>query len=129
MKADSGKVSILRKVLKVGSLVFGLSALALTITPAIFNTLLGLQTNSALEWSMRMTGITLVALSGNMFSHATRGSEMSVLLTAKVMMVSAFALGVLTLMIPASLDWFTYLYAAVGFGFSSAYAVILLKKN
>lgn len=129
MNGESGKTSNLRNVLKVGSLVFGLSALALTITPALFNTLLGLETTPALEWSMRMTGITLVALSGNMFSHATRGSEMSVLLTAKVMMVSAFALGVLTLMIPASLGWFTYLYAAVGFGFSSAYAVILLKKN
>jgi hypothetical protein len=119
----------LRRVLMTGSVVFGLSALALTITPGLFNALLGLETTPALEWSMRMTGITLVALSGNMFAHASRGSDKSVMLAARVMMPSAFALGVLTLLIPVNLNWFTYLYAAVGFGFSVAYALFILKKN
>jgi hypothetical protein len=64
-----------------------------------------------------------------MFAHASRGSDKSVLLAASVMMPSAFALGVLTLLIPVNLNWFTYLYAAVGFGFSAAYALFLLKKN
>ena len=122
------KISAIRLVLKFGSLVFGLSALALVITPSLFNELLGLTSNSSLDWSMRMTGITLVALSGNMFSHSTRGSDESVLLTGKVMMVSAFALGVLTLLIPADITWFTALYAAVGFSFSAAYAFALLRK-
>jgi hypothetical protein len=44
------------------------------------------------------------------------------------MMVSAFALGVLTLLIPAAITWFTALYAAVGFGFSAAYIFALLRK-
>jgi hypothetical protein len=123
------KISYLRKVLAFGSAVFGLSAVALTLTPGLFNALLGLENSLALEWSMRMTGITLVALSGNMFAHASRGSDKSVLLAARVMMPSAFALGVLTLLIPVNLNWFTYLYAAVGFGFSAAYALFLLKKN
>jgi hypothetical protein len=123
------KISYLRKVLTFGSAVFGLSAVALTLTPGLFIALLGLENSLALEWSMRMTGITLVALSGNMFAHATRGSDKSVMLAARVMMPSAFALGVLTLLIPVNLNWFTYLYAAVGFGFSVAYALFILKKN
>ncbi len=54
-----------RLVLKTGSLVFGLSALLLLMAPGLFNELLGLATNPALEWSMRMIGITLVALPKN----------------------------------------------------------------
>jgi len=114
-----------RLVLKTGSLVFGLSALLLLAAPALFNELLGLATNPALEWSMRMIGITLVALAGNMFSVASRGSEASVRFSARVMQASAFALGVLTLMIPATQTWFTIGYAAVGFGFSIAYTFAL----
>jgi hypothetical protein len=121
-------ISRLRNVLRAGSAVFGLSALALVAAPALFNSLLGLSSTPELEWSMRMTGITLVALAGNMFSHANRGSEDSVLLTAKVMAVSAFALGVLTLLIPVEFTWFTIAYALVGFGFSASYVTVLARK-
>ena len=121
-------ISKLRAVLRAGAAVFGLSAAALVVTPAFFNELLGLTSTPALEWSMRMTGITLVALAGNMFSHSTKGSDAAVLLTAKVMAVSAFALGVLTLLIPATFTWFTIAYAVVGFGFSTAYAAVLARK-
>lgn len=121
-------ISKLRIVLRAGAAVFGLSALALVITPTLFNELLGLVSTPELEWSMRMTGITLVALAGNMFSHSTQGSDASVLLTAKVMAFSAFALGVLTLLIPAAFTWFTIAYAIVGFGFSAAYATVLARK-
>jgi hypothetical protein len=31
-------------------------------------------------------------------------------------------------MIPAELTWFTYLYAAVGFGFGVAYVVGMVQK-
>lgn len=113
----------------IGASIFGLSAIALVLAPQIFNGLLGLTSNPALEWSMRMTGITLVALSGNMFSHSRKGSEGSVLLAARVMMFSAFALGVLTLLLPNNLTWFTVGYALVGFGFSAAYATVLFRKN
>ena len=117
-----------RGVLRAGAIVFGLSALALVVTPAFFNQLLGLVSSPELEWAMRMTGITLVALAGNMFSVSTRGTDDSVRLSARVMTVSAFALGVLTLLIPTELAWFTYSYAAVGFGFSAAYIWAMLKK-
>lgn len=116
----------LRLVLRTGSMVFGFSALALILVPATFNTLLGLSTTPELEWAMRMIGITLVALAGNMFSVANRGSEASVLFSGRVMLISAFGLGVLTLLLPVTLTWFAIAYSAVGFGFSAAYALVLL---
>ena len=114
-------VARFRLVLRAGSVVFGLSAIALVVAPSLFNELLGLVSTADLEWSMRMTGITLVALAGNMFSHSTRGSVESVRLAGFVMMFSAFALGVLTLLIGVPFTWFTIAYAIVGFGFSAAY--------
>ena len=121
--------SRIRLVLRAGSLVFGVSALILIAVPAFFNQLLGFETNSALEWAMRMIGITLVALAGNMFSVSTRGSNESVLLSGRVMLVSAAGLGVLTLAIPAELNWFSIAYAAVGFGFSAAYLWAMTSKE
>jgi hypothetical protein len=117
-----------RAVLRAGSVVFGLSAVALLAIPALFNQLLGLEANSALDWAMRMIGITLVALAGNMFSVATFGNDKSVEFSARVMLLSAFGLGVITLVIPVQLNWFTILYAAIGFGFSGAYAWALLAS-
>ena len=127
--ANMLKITRLRSVLLAGSIVFGLSALALIATPALFNQLLGLTTDAALEWAMRMIGITLVALAGNMFSVSTRGSEASVIFSGRVMLVSAFGLGVLTLLLPEVLTWFAIAYAAVGFGFSGAYAWALFGRR
>ena len=120
--ANSSSVSRLRLVLRTGSIVFGISALALILVPATFNGLLGLDSTLELEWAMRMIGITLVALAGNMFSVSSRGSEASVVFSGRVMLASAFALGVLTLLLPVQLNWFAIAYSAVGFGFSAAYA-------
>jgi len=122
--------SYLRKVLATGATVFGLSALLLLIAPGLFNELLGLSTDPRLEWSMRMIAITLVALCGNMLSVSLKGTEHSVLFSARVMVVSAAALGVLTLLIPiTTLTWFDYAYAAVGFGFSLAYLIGLIRNR
>jgi hypothetical protein len=117
----------LRGVLLAGSIVFGSSALVLIGVPGFFNQLLGLENSNELDWAMRMIGLTLVALAGNMYSVSKMGSATSVLFSGKVMLLSAAALGVITLLIPAQLNWFTYLYAAVGFGFSAAYAWALKK--
>jgi hypothetical protein len=118
----------LRKVLQAGSIVFGASGLFLLILPALFLDLLALETNDQLVWSMRMIGITVFALAGNMWNNAAHSSDVRVANVAKVMCVSATALGVLTLMIPAELTWFTYLYAAVGFGFGIAYVIGFIRK-
>ena len=122
------RVQKLRAILVIGSIVFGVSALWLIAMPGWFNELLGLQTNSSLEWTMRMIGITLVALAGNMYSVSTRGGQESVLFSGWVMLFCALGLGVLTLMLPVTLTWFAILYAVIGFGFSAGYLWAILSK-
>ena len=121
-------VAAVRLVLRTGALVFGASALALILVPAFFNQLLGLVSTSELEWAMRMIGITLVALAGNMYSVASRGTDAAVYFSGRLMLGSASALGIITLLIPASHNWFTLSYAAVGFGFGIAYLIALTRK-
>lgn len=118
----------LRTILKLGSTVFGLSAIFLLIAPKKFLEFLNLETTDSLEWSMRMIAITLIALTGNMLSVSRFGSETSVVFSARVMVVSAAALGALTLLIPAEFGWFTIAYAAIGFLFSLAYLSAFLRK-
>lgn len=118
----------LRTILKLGSTVFGLSAIFLLVDPKTFLELLNLEMTEALQWSMRMIAITLIALTGNMLSVARFGSETSVVFSARVMVISAAALGALTLLIPAEFGWFTIAYAAVGFLFSLAYLLAFLRK-
>ena len=118
----------MRKILKAGSAAFGASALFLLLFPGIFLGLLNLGKSDALSWSMRMIGITVFALAGNMWNNSSQSADHRVVNVAKIMCISAAGLGVLTLMIPAHLGWFTYLYAAIGFGFSLAYLTALLKK-
>jgi hypothetical protein len=120
--------SALRNVLKAGSIVFGASALFLLVLPRLFLDLLGLSQSDEMAWAMRMIGITLLALAGNMWNNAGQSSDERVGNVAKVMCVSATALGVLTLLIPGEITWFSYLYAAVGFGFALAYLVNLVRK-
>lgn len=122
------KIKRLRTILKVGSTVFGLSALFLLVDPKTFTQLLNLESTASFEWSMRMIAITLIALTGNMLSVSRFGSETSVVFSARVMVVSAAALGVLTLMIPAEFGWFTITYASIGFLFSLAYLSAFLRK-
>lgn len=124
-----GNTQKLRLVLTLGSIVFALSAAALFVVPGIFAQLLGLTTNPQLDWSLRMIAITLVALTGNMFVNARSSSEQQVLWAARVMQVSAFGLGVITLYIPTGMNWFVICYALIGFGFSAAYTFYLLQKR
>ena len=120
----------LRRVLFTGAAVFGFSALLLIISPSLFNELLGISSTSELDWAMRMIGLTLVALAGNMMSVSLKGKDEAVLFSARVMAVSAAGLGVLTLLIPVeTLTWFDYAYAGVGFGFSLAYSFGLVRAR
>ncbi len=120
----------IRTILKAGSTVFGLSAILLIAAPGVFLDLLNLDSLSEpLQWSMRMIGITLVALAGNMWINSTNPSDESVRRVGTLMAVAATSLGVLTLLIPAELYWFGYLYAAVGFGFGLSYLIALLQKS
>ena len=127
--ANTSKVSSLRLVLRAGASVFGLSAILLIALPRFFTDLLGMIGSNDLDWSMRMIGLTLVALTGNMLVVSLHGSDKGVLFSARVMQVAAFGLGVITLLIPTGWNWFVILYALVGFGFSVAYSIFLLQKD
>ena len=118
----------IRKTLRAGSLVFGASALFLLVLPSIFLDLLGLEKSDVLVWSMRMIAITLFALAGNMWNNSRNSSDRGVGNVAQVMCVSATGLGVLTLLIPGEITWFSYLYAAVGFGFGLTYLINILRR-
>jgi hypothetical protein len=121
-------IAAIRKVLAAGSVVFGLSAIALIAAPRLFNDLLWLPNNPELDWAMRMIGITLVALSGNMYSVSKHGKDKAVWFSGRLMLVCAAGLGVITLTIPTNGSWFAQAYALVGFGFSAAYAWALARK-
>lgn len=118
----------LRIVLRAGSVVFGASALFLLVFPVLFLELLSLPTGEDQVWSMRMIAVALVALTGNMLVVSLYANLKGVRLASRVMQFAAFGLGGLTLAVPAELSWFTYLYAAVGFGFSAAYTVLLFRR-
>jgi hypothetical protein len=117
----------LRYVLRTGATVFGLSALALILFPAFFLELLGLEATSPLVWSMVMIGITLIALTGNMAVVSIFANDKGVQVASVVMLFAAAGLGIITLLIPVAYTWFTLAYAGVGFGFSLAYLVGLLR--
>lgn len=119
-----------RHTLRLGSIVFGLSAVLLLALPSMFLELLGLDgAAEPLVWSMRMIGITLVALSGNMWVHAKQPSDDSLRRVGSVMAVAATSLGILTLAIPTTLTWFGWLYAFVGFAFGLNYLLCLMRKR
>jgi len=119
----------LRGVLRLGALVFAISSAILITLPRIFTDLLALPGSVNLDWSMQMTGVTIFTLAGLMFVSAQSGTDNTVLWVARVMMVGAFGLGVMTLLIPTGVNWFVILYALIGFGFAAAYLVFLFRKN
>ena len=124
-----GDVQRLQGVLRLGALVFAISSLVLFLAPRVFIDLLGLPGSLNLDWSMQLSGVTILTLGGLMFVIAQAGSTNGVLWAARVMMVGAFGLGVMTLLIPTGVTWFVILYALIGFGFSSAYLVFLARRN
>ena len=124
-----GDVQRLQGVLRLGALVFAISSLVLFLAPRVFIDLLGLPGSLNLDWSMQLSGATILTLGGLMFVIAQAGSTNGVLWAARVMMVGAFGLGVMTLLIPTGVTWFVILYALIGFGFSSAYLVFLARRN
>lgn len=119
----------LRITLRAGAIVFGLSSLLLILLPRLFLELLNMEAGAQLQWSMRMIGITVLALAGNLWNNSKQESEERVIYVARIMCVSAAALGLLTLLIPVELTWFGYLYAAVGFGFSLSYLLNLMRVS
>ena len=117
-----------KQTLRAGSIVFGLSALFLLIAPGVFLDLLEVTNNSEMIWSMRMIGIILVALAGNMWQNSKLNNSTALGYVGRVMFVAAAGLGFLTIFIPVPLTPFAIGYAAIGFGFSLSYLINLIRK-
>jgi hypothetical protein len=118
-----------KNTLKGGAIIFGASAIFLLALPEIFLELLGLENSPELIWSMRMIGVTLVALAGNMWQNSKlNNSAAGVKFIGRVMFISALALGVLTIFIPADLTPFSIIYAAIGLSFALLYLINLIRK-
>ena len=118
-----------KQTLKAGSAVFGASAIFLIVTPKLFLDLLDLESNDQMVWSMRMIGIILFALAGNMWQNSKITNNAAGLkYVGMVMVLAAAGLGFLTIFIPATLNPFTIGYAAIGFSFALFYLINLLKK-
>ena len=117
-----------KQTLRAGSIVFGLSALFLLIAPDIFLDLLGITSNPEMIWAMRMIGITLIALAGNMWQNSKLNNAAGIAYVGRVMFIAAAGLGFLTIFIPASLTPFVIGYAVIGFGFSISYLINLIRK-
>ena len=119
----------IKQTLKAGSTVFGASAIFLLIAPELFLDLLDLESNDQMVWSMRMIGITLFALAGNMWQNSRLNNNAAGLkFVARVMFIAAASLGFLTIFIPSTLTPFAIGYAIIGFGFAISYLVNLLKR-
>lgn len=116
-----------RLTLKLGALVFGGSALLLLICPQLFLHLLGIDSTKDMQWAMRMIGVSVFALAGNMWQNANNSSVHGVKIVGQVMFLSAAGLGALTLMIPGEMTLFGYGYAAIGFAFSLSYLINLFR--
>ena len=117
-----------KNTLRAGSIIFGASAIFLLIAPGLFLELLRLPISDELIWAMRMIGITLVALSGNMWQNSKLTNAAGIKFVARVMFLSALALGLLTIFIPVELAPFTIFYAVIGLGFALSYLINLLRK-
>ena len=119
----------IKQTLKAGGAVFGASALFLLIAPELFLDLLDLESNDQMVWSMRMIGITLFALAGNMWQNSRLNNNAAGLkFVARVMFIAAASLGFLTIFIPSTLTPFAIGYAIIGFGFAISYLVNLVKR-
>lgn len=117
-----------KSTLRAGSIIFGASAIFLLIAPGLFLELLKLPTTDELIWAMRMIGITLVALAGNMWQNSKLTNAAGIKFIGRVMFLSALALGLLTIFIPAELAPFTIFYAVIGLGFALSYLINLTRK-
>jgi hypothetical protein len=119
----------IKQTLKAGSAVFGASAIFLIVTPKLFLNLLDLESNDQMVWSMRMIGIILFALAGNMWQNSKITNNAAGLkYVGMVMVLAAAGLGFLTIFIPATLNPFTIGYAVIGFSFALVYLINLIKK-
>jgi O-antigen/teichoic acid export membrane protein len=113
-------------VLRVGAIIFGVSALALLVEPAFFLKFLGLftqndQVPAELNWAMRMIGLVLIIVAAMMPVVAAFASERALRQIAVVMILVSSALSLLTVSAPGKWTIGRGLYVVVGGVFAIGY--------
>jgi len=116
---------LLSKVLAAGSLVFLVSAICLLTAPDAFADWIGLATDQAVSWSLRMTGVCLIGLAGLMWL-VRRADDAGIRGAAAVMIIASGGMSILTATLPGAWTPVRWAYLAVGAGFCLTYVVLLL---
>ena len=116
---------LIRVVLAVGSLVFLLSAIVLVVSPRSFAAWLGMTTVEEVLWTLRILGVALFGLAGQMWL-VRRAGDHPVLGAAAVMVLVSLAMSVLVVTLPTT-GWtpLRWAYLGVGLVFALAYAALL----
>ena len=121
-------------VLRIGAVVFALSAIALMVNPAYFLHFIGVTSEenlatSELEWAMRMIGLTLVIVSIMMPVVAAFAPERVLRQVAVVMVPTCMGLSILSAFAPGQWVAGRFAYVAIGLGFALAYVFALQGRR
>lgn len=113
-------------VLRVGAVVFAVSALALLLEPSFFVRFIGVvgmedAVTPELTWAMRMIGAVLVIVATMMPVVAAFASERTLRQVASIMVPVCLTLSFLTVVAPGSWTLGRWGYIAVGTAFALAY--------
>ena len=113
-------------VLRVGAVVFAVSALALLVEPSFFVKFIGVvgadeSVTSELTWAMRMIGAVLVIVATMMPAVAAFASERTLRQVASIMVLVCLTLSFLTVVAPGSWTLGRWGYIVVGTTFALAY--------
>ncbi len=116
---------LIRVVLAVGSLVFLLSAIVLVLSPRSFAAWLGMTTVEEILWTLRLLGVAVFGLAGQMWL-VRRAGDHPVLGSAAVMVLVSLAMSALVVTLPAA-GWtpLRWAYLGIGLVFAIAYAGLL----
>lgn len=121
-------------VLRIGAVVFALSAAALLFNPRYFLDFIGVtsQTNPSTQeivWSMRMIGLTLVIVSIMMPVVAAFAPERVLRQVAVVMVPTCIGLSILSAFAPGEWVAGRVVYVVIGVGFALAYLFALQGRR
>jgi hypothetical protein len=119
---------LIRSVLAVGSAFFLVSGALLFVVPDSFAVWIGLEPSDAVAWTLRMLGVVLMALAGQMWL-VRRARDHPVLGAGAVMMVASALLTGLTVTLPG--EWTPLRWALLGAGavFALAYLGLLIASR
>ena len=121
-------------VLRIGAVIFALSALALLLNPRYFLDFIGVtsETNLATQellWAMRMMGLTLVIVSITMPVVAAFAPERVLRQVAVVVVPNCVGLSVLSAFAPGEWVVGRIGYVAIGIGFALGYLFALQGRR